>query len=193
MAPVKIEYPAEPAEPAWHIPLSDDELRTLGELCAIQGQIEWLMLLTVMVLLRVTWEKARKLLGSPNISANARVWLAAVEKKASRETTKQLAKAVVDEIDVIRQRRNSFVHALFATAENEEDSFSLRRSGVPDNLQRGVTPRPAVAVHNLKTRPMANLKDTRDKAAMISHLVTHVYNCTNGLPGSETYPFQTTS
>jgi hypothetical protein len=176
----KIEYPTEPVDPSWHIPLSDDELRTLGELCAIQGQIEWLMQLTVMVLRKVSLQKARKLLGSPNISANARIWLTAVEKGRSRRDIRQLAKAVVDEIDVIRQGRNDFVHAVFAYGEGE-DAFSMTRKPDQNDLQR----KPVVAVHNLKTKPLANLKAIRDKAATISHFIDFVYECTSGLPGTE--------
>lgn len=32
------------SNPAYDIPLTDDELKTLGELCAIQGQVEYLMI-----------------------------------------------------------------------------------------------------------------------------------------------------
>ncbi len=35
--------------------------------------------------------------------------------------------------------------------------------------------KPAVAVHNLKTKPMENLKETRDKAAAISRFIFHIY------------------
>jgi hypothetical protein len=107
MRKATIEYPIEPSPPAYHIPLSDEQLRMLGELCAVQGQIELLMQLTVAVLRKVSVRKARKLLGSPNLTANAAVWLEAVEKHAFRQDIKELARAIYDEIDVIRRGRKT--------------------------------------------------------------------------------------
>jgi hypothetical protein len=167
-----IEYPAEPAKPAFHIPLSDEQLRTLGELCAIQGQIEYLMQVTVAALRGVAMPKARKLLGSPNLTANAGVWLREVEKHAVRQDIKGLARAIYDEIDVLRRGRNDFVHAVFAYAEEGEGNYSLKRN--IDTTSRA--DKPAVAVHNLKTIPIARLKETRDKAAAISCYVLGVFN-----------------
>jgi hypothetical protein len=177
MAPARIEYPPD-LSPAWHIPLSDDQLRTLGELCAIQGQIEWLMQLTVSVQRGISLPKARKLLGSPNLSANAHIWLQTIEKATSRRDIKELAQAIVKEIDALRQGRNDFVHAVFAYGvENDDEAFFMTRN--PEGEQ------PAVAVHNLKAKPVANLKITRDKAAALSRFIDHVYMRTSGIPGTE--------
>ncbi len=169
----RIDYPKEPTSPVFHIPLSDDELRTIGELCAIQGQIEFFMQLTVKVLLKISMPNARKRLGRPNITANANVWLTAVEKHVPREEIKELARLVVEEIEVIRRGRNDFVHAVFAISGEKEGDFWMQRNIVGEIPPLGY--KPAVAVHNLKTKPMENLKETRDKAAAISRFIFHIY------------------
>lgn len=174
----RIDYPKDPTTPVFHIPLSDDELRTIGELCAIQGQIEFFMQLTVKVLLKVWMPSARKRLGSPNITENAKVWLAAVEKHVPREDIKELARLVVEEIEGIRHGRNDFVHAVFAIAGEKEGDFWMQRNIVGEISQQGE--KPAVAVHNLKTIPIKNLKETRDKAAAISRFISHIYE-NNGI------------
>jgi hypothetical protein len=151
MRKAKIEYPTEPAQPAFHIPLSDEQLRTLGEVCAIQGQIEFLMRVTVMALRGVSMRTARKNVRS---LANAGVWLETVEKHAVRQDIKELARAICDEIDALRRGRNDFVHAVFAYAEEREGNFSIERN--INTIPRA--DKPAVAVHSFKTIPIARLK-----------------------------------
>ena len=174
-----IQYPPEPMSPACYVTASDDELRMLGELCAIQGQIEWVMQLTVAILRRVTLPSARKLLSSPNFTANANVWLTHIEKRQPREDIKGIARAVVREIRDIGQGRNDFIHAVFVT-DNGDGLFVLQRDKGKDGQQR--SDKPAVALHNLTAKPMSNLKETRDKAAVISHYVWWVWDATNGMP-----------
>ena len=179
MPSAKTEYPTSPISPAFHIPLSEEELRTLGELCAIQGQIELLMQLTVMVLCKKSLQRARKLLSSPKLTANARVWLSAIEQNASWQDSKKIAKAVVHEIDALSRGRNDFVHAVFAFGVGE-DGFSLERDlGVNGSPRRHG---PAVVVHNLRTRPMADLQEIRDKAATISQFMMIIYDANSGVP-----------
>lgn len=175
----RIEYPIEPAYPAFNIPASDDDLRTLGELCAIQGQIELLMQITVMVMSKTSLARARKHVSSSNISLNASVWLDVVEKNVSRANSKSLARAVVKEINIIRQGRNDFVHAFFAFGEGG-DEFSIVLNIGTDSVDN--SQKPAVAIHNFKANTMVNLKTIRDKVAAISQFIFHIYETECGIP-----------
>jgi hypothetical protein len=49
-----------PISPAFQIPLTKTELATLGELCAIQGQVEHLLTYSLSYLIDVEIETSRK-------------------------------------------------------------------------------------------------------------------------------------
>jgi len=168
-ARARITYPDESLSPAFHIPLSDNDFKLIGELCAIQGQIELIMQMTVMALLKKSLRSVRKLMDSPNMTSNTNVWLNAVETHVPGEIFKELARTVADEIAVLREGRNDFVHAFYAVAGETEGSFGMHRD--IDGASPPMDDNPAVAVHRLKTKPMGRLKETRDKAAVLSRFV----------------------
>jgi hypothetical protein len=72
-------------DPVYHIPLTDDQLKQLGETAAIISLIERIMQNTVSYLLAVSGEVAAHILGSTNTRTYSTVWLAIVEAKCKDE------------------------------------------------------------------------------------------------------------
>jgi hypothetical protein len=155
--------------PAFHIPLSDEELKALGELAAILGQIEWLMQLTVSILMGTTVELAQKLLGSTSIQANFNIWLSVIKEKSNNKLVVNMAVAVVDRLAEITEGRNDFFHAYFANATTN-GLFVLQKT-----LTGDVGPVVAVRVRNSKATPLAKLHTIRNRAAQLSRYVGYIY------------------
>ena len=59
--------------PAFHIALGDEELKMVGEICAIQGQIEWLMLSTVTHLLELDQAAADAVMAATSLETKAKI------------------------------------------------------------------------------------------------------------------------
>ncbi len=60
-------------ESGWDIPLSPEEFQLIGQLCAIQGQIEHLMMLVVATLLDVSMPTCRDIMASTIIANTTRI------------------------------------------------------------------------------------------------------------------------
>jgi hypothetical protein len=165
--------------PAFHIPLSDQELKLLGELTAILGQVDWFMTLTVMNLLGIKLAAAQKLMGSTNVRTNADVWLSIINERATDKHVKGLAEALVKQLfPAVAEGRNDFIHSIFAGKEPPPFGFSFSKFP-QDKLTV------AVRVKNLKTTPMTELVVIRNKAADLSQFVYHIYCWTSGIPGTQ--------
>jgi len=67
--------------PAYAIPLSQTELSLIGEICAIQGQIEFLMQTITRTLLGVDHVTVLAILGSTTIGTNADIFIKIVRLK----------------------------------------------------------------------------------------------------------------
>jgi hypothetical protein len=114
-------------KPALHIPLSDASLRMLGEICAIQGQIERLMQESLWMLLDMWIDDAAAILGSTNLRNNVDIWARIVSSKCEDRRTLAHVTAVVDGIATLTTGRNDFIHAIFAkeTSIHENDLMLL--------------------------------------------------------------------
>lgn len=156
--------------PAFNVPLSDTEKKLIGELCAMQNQIEFLMAQIVGHLLAVPYTVANKVLGSTSIRTNADVWMSLVREKCDCSDIKELAECAYKEIEALSQGRNDFVHALFAT-KTTTGGFGI--STLP-NPPGGLSP-VAVRVKGTKKREVADLRKVHDHAAKLSVMVAHIY------------------
>lgn len=156
---------------AFQIPVSAETLQTIGELCAIQGQIEWCFQNTVRNLLEIEQPTGLAIMGSTSIGANAEIWIRVVREKIADKQAVQFAELAYKEISILAQGRNDFVHAVYGSPKGEPGEWFLR----PD-LER-LSPAVgavAVRVRNRSVKETSTLNEVRDKAALTSLLVAHV-------------------
>src|SRR5438045_2729111 len=99
-------------KPAFRIPLAYTELKMLGELCAIQGQVEHLLVHTLHYVLDVRLETARAILSSNSIHTNAKTWIAIFQEKCNDKQVLEWAKSGFGLVEGITRGRNDFVHAI---------------------------------------------------------------------------------
>ena len=147
---------------------------TLGELCAIQGQVEHLMVDTLSYALDVRTETARKMLASSSLHTNAIIWIAIFREKCRDQKTIKLAESAFALVQGITQGRNDFVHAVFATATGT--SWMLLQYGKGKRQPRP-TGNAAVALRTRdmkKKRPISDLKTVRNNAAELSVLLSDI-------------------
>lgn len=167
--------PADTRTAAFHIPLTNEQAQMLGEICAIQGQIEHVMLLTVSELLSVGDSAARSILGSTTLANNSDIWLRTVQQRLAKyPDLVAVAEAVSSELSALVQGRNDYIHAVFGYAA--QDSFGMYVNFGAAEAERkfhgvGV----AARVRNDKQRPLEEIESVRDKAARLSRMVAHVY------------------
>jgi len=167
----RIVWTDPPHKAYFHVPLEDDDIRLLGEICAVIGQIEFLMQLSVADLLDISQSLAQRILGSTSLAINTEIWAETVKAKCKRRDLHGLAEAVRAEIGDIMASRNDFFHTIYGIDLGEEN-FALTRN--PDDAI-GRTPI-AIRVKTMKKTPITELKVTRDKAAQLSHFVAHIRN-----------------
>jgi hypothetical protein len=163
--------------PAYKIPLSDSDKIALGELCVIQGHIEHLMTLVIVVI------ASRKVpLGEPfTVSPDWENKMNAMLGVAVQEWIKQIRKAVIDDkivqvcediyhdIETLCDDRNDFVHATYGIWLD----LNAPNTVIPMNEDDLVAslPNKGYAAKRTKTgraRPISDLPNVRDKAAEIS-------------------------
>jgi hypothetical protein len=160
-------------EPAYNIPLGADDLRLIGEICAIQGMIEYSMQQIVRKLEGITQARARERLSAGGMGKNAEVFVGAMGAKCKNSALTKIAENAYKDILKTAKGRNDFVHAIFAA--NENDGFTL-------TFGFGVAPTPtadtvAIRTRNLKKTPASQIKSVRDAAARISCALAHVNHC----------------
>jgi hypothetical protein len=162
-------------EPAFHIPLSDDELRLIGEICAIQGQIEYSMHNIVQRLLQTGTSATRKILGSTSIGTNSDVFIHIVRDKCQFPELKGIAEDVHAKIRDLAEGRNDFVHALYAIGKEGDSSFALvSGAGRPHPAFNHTI---AIRIRSGKRRAVDAISSVRDTAARISCALAHVDHC----------------
>lgn len=162
-------------KPALHIPATSGELRLIGELVAIQGQIEHLMQQTIELAFHFTPNAAQATLGSSGLGTNVNTWHEMM-KSASRKNSK--ARAIIGhiytEIAALTSERNDFLHAFYC----EE----LIMNGQSMGILYG--PRPSLSdgrnfqnryvarrTRSGKMTPIANVRSVRDRAARVSRVL----------------------
>lgn len=99
--------------PAYHIPLSPVQLRQIGQLCAIQAQIEWCMQMAVMKLLKLSIKTTLKVMQSTSIRTNSEIWISTIREKVTDPQGLAWAEHAYSQIDKLSEGRNDFVHALY--------------------------------------------------------------------------------
>lgn len=162
--------------PAYHVPLNDNQFKLIGEICAIQGQIEWMMLNTVWFALGVNKELALRIMGSTAIGTNADIWIQCVRKKQRNKFLLAMAERAFADIKDLAEGRNDFVHAAYFArhADDPERQFVYIAHEGMEPLDEGVEA-VAVRVRNQKTVSVDKLKTVRDAAAEISIRIAHVH------------------
>ncbi|MBU1325791.1 MAG: hypothetical protein KJ676_11150 [Alphaproteobacteria bacterium] len=158
--------------PAYHIPLGNAEKRCIGEICALQGQIEWLMQVTVLKVLGISAELAREVTGSTNVNANTLIWAKAVEEKHPDPECRRWAAFVCSEIADISKGRNDFVHAVYAVKQAGGGMLMVFSK---DRHQFKAFPGVAIRVKNRKETETAELFAVRDRAARLTFILAHVH------------------
>jgi hypothetical protein len=166
-------------EPAYHIPLTDTELRLIGETCAIQGQIEYLMQNMVGLLLDTEHEATMTIMGSTSIHTNADVWLSVIIDKCNDAQIIEAARQIKTDMGEAVKGRNDFVHALFATTAPDGGGFMIGAGPIIG----GGTP-VAIRTKGRKQRAASDIQGVRDRAAKISRAMAHINHCLRGVPAA---------
>jgi hypothetical protein len=162
--------------PAFRIPLAKAELAMLGELCAIQGQVEHLLVHTLHYVLDVKLETARTILASSSIETNLKMWIAVFREKCSDQSILDMAESAASMVKGLSQGRNDFVHAIYATPKGE--------MWLLDHVPKGKKHRPsksseAIAVRTRDTkkkRAIGDLIQVRNDAARLSVILNEIAN-----------------
>jgi hypothetical protein len=166
--------------PAYHIPLSAAELRMIGEICAIQGQIDWLMQESLWILLDISPNDAAAILDSTNVRNNVDIWAKLIRAKCEDKRTLGHVAVVAKGIASLTAGRNDFVHAFFVkeTAHvTELPNGTLAMSG-----WLGFAPHPlrepgrvvAMRTKGGKLTPVNRIRVVRNAAARISQRLLKV-------------------
>ena len=162
-------------EPAYHIPLTEVELRLIGETCAIQGQIEYMMQQIVSILLDTDHTATLAIMGSTSIHTNADVWLAVIQDKCCDTALIESAQKIKAEMAQAAKGRNDFVHALFATSTPDGLGFMIGAGPIENG-----GPPIAIRTKSRKQRPASEIQEVRDNAARISRAIAHIKHCLRG-------------
>lgn len=165
-------------KPAYHIPLKATTLQLIGEICAIQGQVEWMMQNTVRELLKIDNETVQRIMGSTSIATNAEIWIRLIRKKESRKSVLRHAEQALSDIRELAEGRNDFVHAVYMRkGQIGTHSYFVYYGDIADEGGVRNTDRLAVAmrVRNRKIVPVDKLREIRDVAASISIRMAHVF------------------
>jgi hypothetical protein len=169
-------------KPAYHIPLSDDDLKALGEMCATQGQIEYLMVLITARLLQIAPTTAAEILGSTNFRTKALLWHKIFMSKCGDERLRAKATQLSEELPKSVAQRNTFVHAFYAESINEQ-FITFQR----DDSRTG---RPAVAVNVRKgpdrQNPATGIREARDNMARDCAALARLWDDLNQGSGART-------
>ena len=163
--------------PAWPIPISIEEKLALGELVAIQGQIEHMMRLALDYS-TYGGNRERKNGGEPiypYVSIRAAplglavgTWITTLRKRLKRSDLLNAAEALAARIKDHVETRNAFIHGTYAHFPHHEG----RPTGIIFDVReemRGV-PGPVMAFRakDWDLRPAAAILDARDVAAILS-------------------------
>jgi len=160
--------------PAFRIPLADTELKMLGELCAIQGQVEHLLVYTLHYVLDVQVETARAILATNSIHTNAKTWIAIFQEKCNDKRVIELANSAFGLVEGITQGRNDFVHAIYARPMGT--MWLLDHAPKGASHKRGQR-NEAIAIRTRdakRKRPISDLIDVRNNAARLSVLLSDI-------------------
>ena len=158
-------------DPAYYIPLTDAQLKQLGETAAIIGMIEKLMQNTVSYLLAVPGPLAAQIMGSTSTRAYSAIWAGVVaEKLADKESGGLVAQALKD-FGCLTEEWNNFHHAIYGkhaivTAEDGEKLSLITFSNADAELGDPI----GVRVKSNTLHNPVNIGPMRERAAKLSHI-----------------------
>jgi len=152
--------------PAFHIPLTEDELRTLGEIAAIQGQIEFFMSRVAALLLGLPPGNASLVLGTTSAHARAKAWRAITDYKIPDGAWRERGEAISAEYIQFTQRRNDLIHGLFAYSLSELGGILIGPNEVTDLVADRVN---FAVKGSRRDTQICELQDVRDQAARLTH------------------------
>lgn len=180
--------------PAFQIPLSAREFRLIGQLCAIQAQVEWSMQVAAKFLLDVPMDTALKLLGATSMKTNADIWIRLVRDKHTDPSAKAWAEQAYQLIIELVRGRNDFVHSLYgvdlsAVFGDENGKFMMVPHGPRKGRGRGRALNAEPASLRLRSHQPATSLDSLPvlcrKAARLSVMMAYVADTARRHPGDE--------
>ena len=159
--------------PAYHIPLADNDLKRIGEICAIQGQIEYLMQNIVGRLLKLGSTDARlAVMGGTGIKANANVFIQVARNKLKDADLLKIAEGAFRDIAKLTEGRNDFVHAFYAHGDEDRDGgFTLTGGDTSEPFMDNIV---AIRTGNRKRRKVEDIQIVRNEAARVSLALAHI-------------------
>lgn len=161
-------------KPAYHIPLSEGDLRTLGELTAIIGQIDEAMAATVNGLINADRATTNIIMGSSKVADNANIWSALIKARTADEDVLWLVEHALAEIQSVSKGRNDFIHAFYQMGPFKFKEARTRPDTNDVTVILSAGPATARRIRGEKQRPVAELESVRDQAARLSCLVADI-------------------
>jgi hypothetical protein len=149
--------------PAFNIPLTDEEKQLIGEIVAIQGQIEFLLGAIVHDALGLDRDAMFAIMHSASLKVNTYIFITVIRAKITNEFTLASAENIFTRMETLSKGRNDFIHALYAYDETD-GGFSL----VSGLEMRPIENTVAVKIGSYRKRTAQDLLAVRDEAAFIS-------------------------
>lgn len=158
-------------EPAYYIPLSPSERQLLGEIAAIQGQIEYLLGRAVQSMLSISNDASFAIMHSPSLKANTLIFVTVARTKATSDELRTLAEDIFSRMESLAKGRNDFIHAIYATLTLDETGYTLSTGGRP--IGKAI----AIKTGRHTKRLASELQSVRDEAAKVSCALAHFEHC----------------
>ena len=175
-------------EPPYQIPLTDSGLKMIGEVCVLQGQIEWLMQSSFKRVSGLPDSVTRKVLGSTNLQVNLQIWIDILYhyRFVSPHVPLDWAEIAIERANELIGGRNDFIHGIFGHSHDFDTDigtysfFHLRRSTSREKHDV----RPAMMKSRTgEMKPLEDLATVRDRAAGLAVIMAHIEHCaTAGAP-----------
>lgn len=164
-------------QPAWPIPLSMEEKLALGELVAIQGQIEHMMRLALDYS-TYGGNKERKNGGEPiypyvnlraaSLGLAVGTWITTLRKRLKRPDLLDAAEALAVRIKDHVETRNAFIHGAYAHFPHQDGRPSGMLFDVREEMRGVPGPVMAFRAKDWDLRPAAAILAARNEAAILS-------------------------
>jgi hypothetical protein len=166
-----------PMKPPYHIPLTMREKAHLGEICALQGSIEFDIQICLTMLLGLDMKVVQRICPA-SLRTTSEIWIGVIRGKVKDDWIRAVAEAAFKEFDQLSSGRNDFVHAMYG--------FTFLQEGEPlGGIGRTATKWPKEYTHlapaacrtsNMKITLVSDIKGVRDRASRVANLVSLVQN-----------------
>lgn len=165
-------------EPAYDIPLTDQEFAYLGQLVATMGQAEEEMILCVSGLIHADRPTTERVMGSGSMAVKSSIWAAFVKLRSDDDNIHKWVDHAMEEIGAVPADRNSYVHANWRlnVGDAETPMFYRRSSGHENPLWngKGGTATATRTQNSAITKPVTELLATVDRANRLSQVIAHI-------------------